>query len=677
MGHAPLCHRRAAARWLRARPDPRRVILALLLFALASPAVPAAPAQPPDGGDSRVHMQVALGFADTFRPGRWTPLTVTVGNQGAPLDGTLEVITSDGDEFRRKLYPVIHQRPLQLGRDARKRFHFTVFLESVARPVTVRVRAAGREVARRDVDLRPRFGADRLALVLSRDADLDYLNARDGDGLRVLYPHPELLPHDWQGYDAVAAVVLHGLSLESLSDVQFEALRRWLARGGTLAVSGGPDYAVLRTPRLATLLPTLPTGMQRMDDAASVGRALGSPLAVSRPFHVNRVNPDETQVLRAAGDVPLVLRAHHGLGRVLYLTFDVGRHPFDRWPAMQGVWLRLLDLEHAAPAPVHGLEDTSLAPALLSSRARDFPGHGTLLVFLALYLVLLATGYRLRAGSKGYAMWMLTWAVPAVFAPAAYLLFGPFLFERGATATIVSVIEPLQRSPYARLRVDLGLHSNRRGSLRLAYAGARPVFRVPSQARGEVDDAGWRFRDGTVPQLAPAHDTLYRLHLLEGHDVVPFDLEASVDNTGQRSRLRLRNDSGRALDDAWLVYRGAAWHLGAIEAGQRLEHDLGVSPDVVADNRTEWWEVLSRHPRAAGNPAVLSQVLATRADARDERRYPGTGHALVLALTATALRPAGTGTPWRRNELALVLLRFPARLPAFDPAPDEAQDETT
>jgi len=645
-------------------------LLAATLQGAAAPGGEGTPGAPLD-------LDVVLGFSDTFRPGRWTPLTVTVRNRGPALAGRLEVHTRDGDEFRRKLYPVVHHRPLELGPDASKRFHFTVFLESVARPLAVQVLSGERVVARRTLDLRRRFTAERLLLVLSRDADLDYLNDRAGKGLRVLYPHPQLLPERWQGYDAVAAVVLHGLSLESLDARQHEALLRWIARGGTLAVSGGPDYALLRTPRLAALLPATPAGMLPAPDPQAVGRALGAPLQAPRGFHLNRVERVRGEVLHDAGGVPLVLEARRGRGRVLYLTFDVARYPFDRWSPMKEAWQRILDPARRAPAPLHQRDEASMAPALLRARAPDFPGHGTLLVFMGLYLSLLWTGYRLRAIGRRRWLTVATWAVPVAFAPAAYLLFGPVLFERGAAATLVSVIEPLADSSHAALRLDLALHANRRQRLMLAYEGADPVFRVPAEARARAS-GGWRFGSGGGATLAPADASPYRLYLLEGHDTVLFPLGAQVRRARDRPQLEVRNASGRILEGAWLVHRGAAWYLGTIAAEAAFEHDLGRTPDVVASERDEWWEALARDPRAAArNLAVAAPLLARRADARDDRRYPGAGHALLLAFTASPLRLRGASEQWRRTDLSLVLFRFPARFAPPGAAPEDADHETT
>jgi len=106
-------------------------------------------------------------------------------------------------------------------------------------------------------------------------------------------------------------------------------------------------------------------------------------------------------------------------------------------------------LIEVTPSPVTQVVDLQSA---------NFPGHGTLLLFLALYLSVLVTGYHF-AVSRGAMRWLLplaSWCAPLLFAPAAYFMFGPVLFDRGASISAVSVIEPLGDSTYAHVQSDLG-----------------------------------------------------------------------------------------------------------------------------------------------------------------------------------------------------------------------------
>src|SRR5688572_3847872 len=59
---------------------------------------------PPAFGAAAVDIAAVVGFADTFQPGRWTPLSVTVTNRGGDLIGELEVQITGGDALRGRPY---------------------------------------------------------------------------------------------------------------------------------------------------------------------------------------------------------------------------------------------------------------------------------------------------------------------------------------------------------------------------------------------------------------------------------------------------------------------------------------------------------------------------------------------------------------------------------------------
>jgi hypothetical protein len=648
------------------RPGPWGCVLLLLALIPLLPAAAAADA---------VDIHAVIGFGDVFRPGHWTPLTVTVGHRGGgDLDGELEVQVTTDDASRGRQRSTFHRQHLELHGAARKRLHFTVLPQGLFHPLVIRVRSGGREVARAAVDLRTRFAPQRLLLVLSRNADLDYLNDAAVDGLRVLYPHPELLPAHWRGYDAVSAIVLHDVSLEQLSSAQFEALHKWIAQGGVLAVSGGPDYSLLKTARLSALLPAVPAGIVPLD-AGVLKRAFAGTLAVSRPVHVHRIAATRGEVRLRAGEVPLIVERALGLGRVLYLTFDVTSPPFDRWPGMRRLWLETLEMASTPVALSAGSERMtgSALAALIRNEAEPFPRYSTAFLFLALYLGLLFAGYAIPLGG-GFRRWLAPfwgWGAPLVFAPIAWVLFGPGAFPREASMATVALIEPLPQSGYAHLDLELGAYTYRSGRLRLEYRGVEPVFYPLRTMQQDSVAADWVLGAGSRRFVEPLDRRRYVLHALEGEDVIAFPLDASLQRSPEGPRLDLVNASGRDLEDAWLVFEGHAYALGAVAAGSRLEHRLLVPEDSAA--RDDAWRRALRPP--AGGFSYLSgpeQVLLERkAKAMGERGFPGTGHALLIAYTESPLRPTGASADWPRQERALVAFRFKVPAGTGAGSPDE------
>jgi len=608
-----------------------------------------------------VHIDAVVGFTDTFQPGRWTPLSVTVTNRGGDVSGELEVQVTGGDELRGQLFVTAHQRKLELHRDSRKILQFTVFPQGLSHPLVIRVRSGGRELARTEVDLRTRFAAGRLLLVLSRDADLDYLNGGGPNGLRVLYPHPELLPVHWRGYDAVAAIVVHGVSLERLSANQFDALHKWIAQGGILAVSGGPDYALLRSPRLAALLPGVPLGMTRIDTSALQG-ALSTTLDVSRPVHVNRLGNFRGRATLRAGTVPLIVEHTLGLGRLIYLTFDVAGYPFNRWDGMRQLWLDSLRMPPARALSAAEPVRESPLPPLIRAEAVNFPSAATVLYFLALYLGLLLAGFRLSARGTARRWLAPLWscATPVLFAAAAWLLFGPAAFPRGATTVAVALIEPFPDSIFARLGMEVGVYSNRSGPLRVEYRGTEPVLHPPRRAQRDGGVENWVLGEGPRRFLEPLDPRRYVLHTLEGQDVITFHLDASVHDEAMGPRLVLDNASGRVLKDLWLVFDGYAYQLGSISAGARVERGLVRRTHGVRVDESSWQRVV-RPPGVPVQMLAPARILLERkAQEKGESGYPGRGEALLIGYTENPFRPAGPSAGWPRREQALVAFRIAA-----------------
>ena len=611
-----------------------------------------------------VDIAANVGFTDTFRPGRWTPLIVTVTNRGPDINGELEVQLSGGSELRGRAFVTAHRRALELQRGARKTVQFTVLPHGLSNALLLRVVSGGQELARSEVDLRTRQIADeRLLLVLSRDANLDYLNDREDDGLRVLYPHPELLPAHWRGYDAVAAVVVHGVSLERLSAGQFEALRKWIAQGGILAVSGGAEYGLLRTPRLAALLPGMPQGMTRLS-ADALKEGFSASLDRSHAVHVHRLGAFVGHTRLSASGTPLIVERAFGLGRVLYLTFDVASQPFDRWEGMRALWMDNLRLPALAPGPLNVVDSAGEGPlmALVRAERSDYPSYAIVLLFLVLYLGLLLAGYQYFARSARLPalapLWC--WIAPGLAALAAWFLFGPAMFPRGASAVTMAVIEPLPASGYARLALDVGVYANRSGAMRLEYRGAEPVLypRQP-QRGGSIGD--WIIGEGPRPYLEPLDTRRYVLHALQGEDVIAFDLKASVYAAATGPRLVLHNASGRTIEDLRLVFEGEVYEVGSVASGARSERRFARATQAPEPDKAAWRGALK--PRGDTSLQSLEAariVLERRAQAAGERGYPGAGHALLVGYTTSPLRPGGASTDWPRRERALIAYRFAA-----------------
>ena len=628
----------------------------------------AAWAQTSETSDSNVSqaldLQSVLGFSNTFRLGTWTPLTVIVTNHDQNLSGEIEVQVTHGDELEGSVFTTTYRRSLELTRNARKRFRFTVLLDSFSRPLVIRVTTGGREVTRRTVDLRRRFTEGHLIVVLSRDADLDYMNDGGGENLRVVYPHPELLPDKWQGYDGVTAVVLHGHSLEHLSPRQYEALKKWLAEGGRLIVSGGPDYSLLRTLRLAALLPAKPVGLVSLLDGVSVSKAFGRSLTATRPFTVNQVTSTSGSTVYQADDTPLVIQKHQGLGRIFYFTFDIAAYPFDRWSGMTQLWLKTfnlpgqdrvgLDLEQTRPSPI---------PRMLDGPARGFPSHVTVLAFLVVYLGIIALAYQRRGETErgGRSRTLIPWLAPVLFAPGAYFLFGPLLYPLGTTAVTVWAVEPFPRGAYARLNLDVGIYSNQHRRVQWEYEGLDPVLIPTIRVRDEVRIAtDWSIREDRNPSVMAHNSKPYVLHLITGEDIIQYELHASARQTEAGLFLNVDNNTGHELAVAGLIFDNTVYAVPTIAAESNRQDTLALRRTLFSLDNPDWPRTvsdigqLSRHARSTAAFAIEKQV-----NRYLDKSLLGRNEALLIAVSSNRIVKSRFDALIAHHNVGLVLVRVP------------------
>ncbi len=133
-------------------------------------------------------------------------------------------------------------------------------------------------------------------------------------------------------------------------------------------------------------------------------------------------------------------------------------------------------------------------------------------------------------------------------------------------------------------------------------------------------------------------------------------------------RLHVRNNSGRPLRDAWLVFDGSAYPLGSIP--EDADSVRTFNADSNAFQNGSWRRLLSGPAGSSDRDLHAKEVLLERelGELRDQQ-YPGPDEALLVGFTVSPLRLAGASASWQRSELALVLLRLPVT--SLPPGPEE------
>ena len=286
-----------------------------------------------------------IGLGGLYKLGSWTPVQVTVSTS-TRFRGQLVLSAADGDGT-----PVAFSDEVVLQLEAGETARVVRYVK-FGRPnggLTVQLRDEAAIAAQRT------WEAGTTSQSLSSDAewvvvlgpDFGVRAALDNAHVTAIETADEV-PDKWYGYEGVDAVALATSDpqwLASLTDVQQAALRQWITLGGRLILCAGGNGEEMLGPSgpLASLapgefvrvqtfrsIPSLETYVRSSQALDTIdGRRRRPELRVSLLENTRgRMEAYETS---PDGRRPIVVRAPHGLGQVVFVAVDLDQPPFSDW----------------------------------------------------------------------------------------------------------------------------------------------------------------------------------------------------------------------------------------------------------------------------------------------------------------------------------------------------------
>lgn len=201
-------------------------------------------------------LELSVGFADRFRSGTVTPVSLYIRNPDMALDAdlilkfTAGTALSEGDRYT-------FRRSLSLSAGTPGVFRFSLPMEVSSYPLRARLEKNGLLLAEIEKELRP-LNVDRpLVVGMSRRPSLDSLIPVLGSHFQrpveLVYPRSEFLPITPEAWEGASLVIWHDLSPEIPGPESLDALGLWIEGGGELIILGGPWLTGRRFPE--SLLP--------------------------------------------------------------------------------------------------------------------------------------------------------------------------------------------------------------------------------------------------------------------------------------------------------------------------------------------------------------------------------------------------------------------------------------
>ena len=541
-------------------------VLALLANALV--AAPARAANPPQ-------MTARVLLAGHARVGAWMAISVDVTSEGPTIEGELRMAAG---AQRNTQYSV----PIEL---AAPRAHKVQVLyaqpPSFGAQLEVDLVSNGQTIIRQPVQFTAHDANQLVVGIVAEKPQgivpgLDLLPSANGTGAAKVQLTTADLPERVEGWSGIDRLIWQDVDTSTLSQLQLDALRGWLAGGGRLIIAGGTGGVATLSGLPDDLLPYRPTATTDIS-ASSLSGLLGEVPADAPDLPALSGTLTRGTALATSGDQVVAAEAAYGSGAVTILGFN----PATRWiadsHAARSLWRRFIPPRSNGPL-VTG-DDSQLVGAVQQQPALALPPIGGLLVLLFGYILLIGPiNYLvLRRLDRREWAWLTMPVLIAVFAVGAYA-FGAALRGLDVIINEVAIVRGAPDTTEGMANVYLGVFSPSRNTYQLEFPGGALLSSTQtgdfvgsgdSQSLDVLQGDPARIRD-----LAVGFNSL-RTVRAETTAAVP-KIHADLNLVDGTLKGAIRNDSDQTLQRAAIVLRNSVALINDIPPGEQRPVTMSV-----------------------------------------------------------------------------------------------------
>ncbi len=375
---------------------------------------------------------VRLGFNNVYKLGCWTPIEVQLQGGDAAYTGAIEVITRDPDGVPTSVF-TSPDRPVGItpGQPAAARLFFRPGQDGSSLDIRF-VDDTGHERAARTFIPAPEGGGDyiteglpatnRLIAAFGTTRGMNDVTRGEPTADESTATHfirianAADLPLQWYGYEGLDTLVLSGNQPEQYRPLagasqRLEAINRWVEQGGRLVIFCGANAPELLGPGgpLEALVPgqydsLVPLREWQPIEAFTRAESASSIDANAR-VEVPKLKDVQGRILAFSGqnptDLPLVIRARRGMGRVTFIAVDPDVTPLNDWPGRPALLRQALDwpplVPGASQTPPAFSQQEDLIDRLRHALDDSFVGvktapFGLVALLVIIYILLIGPG---------------------------------------------------------------------------------------------------------------------------------------------------------------------------------------------------------------------------------------------------------------------------------------------
>lgn len=579
----------------------KRWVLFIWAIVLASMLAFSTPRQ----NNRNVELEIHAGFNGYFRPGKWTPVEITVQNGNRDLNGTLRVRSLGRNDNAATLYQI----PFATGPNNTESVTINVSIEDASSQIVVELLDDKGIIAEKSEELNDILSRDILYAVVTDSQTLGNIDMSiledlgSGTAFRVDWTSSKV-PLDADVLRSVDVItLLSDVGQNGLSEEQEKALELWIHGGGHLIVHAGASSLVYSEGFLDGVLPTTINGIMSVESLEALGTYTGHPSEIlisgeNEDYVITRNTPNaDAQVLLSIDNEPVLVRSVYGAGIVDFIGVDPIAEPLIDYVDIDHLWFELVANTPVRPSWGYDFADWVVAnQAIRIVTGFDLPSALQMLGFLSVYIILIgpANYVILRQIGRRELAWFTIPIFIFAFTIIAYLT-GFSLRGNAATVNHLSVVQVWPNSDVARVDGLVGVFSPRRTTYDLWVDGDMSLRTIPNVA--ETDSSISQIpiiQDGNYLDVEnPAYRPAYRIEDLpvdagiiasfatSGYVPAPHISGTATWQLTETNNIDLvgsfTNSAGFDLEDAVILAKDKFESIGTVEAGETASFNIDIT----------------------------------------------------------------------------------------------------
>lgn len=554
------------------------LFLFLLLLAIANPT---------HAQTSGISLSAAAGYDGFYSRQAWTPVFVTVANNGPAIEGEIRITLGSVAAGNQLIY----NAPLSLPTQSNKRLTLYVSIDSIVTSLAVELLDENQSpLAETRTNSLDSLDADDLfyGVVSSDPAEFSLLENVTGSRRQAAVGFLDIadLPEVAAAWNTLHVLIFDDVDTGQLTADQQQALRGWVNTGGQLVITGGAGWQKTAVS-FTDLLPVTITGSQSVPDLPTLSTYASLPFRDPGPYLVATSSLKSGELLLHQDGLPLLARQPLGRGSVYFLALDPKAAPLVDWDGSEQVWAEVAIRAPILPSWATGAKNSYAAgSAVASFPSLALPSTASLVLFLVVYIVAVgpANYLVLKRLNRRELAWITIPAIILVFSTATYLTG----FQLKGNTTIINQMSiAFGQAGAEQLRVQtlFGIYSPRRTTYDLilpATVAARPFNR----------DAGTLSGNNGADAVSRGNELIISGVVVDVGDTGTFVAESyqpapnitgravlSLNNSSTQVEITIQNNSDITLEQATLLIGFTAIPLQTLTPGESTTqtHILGLT----------------------------------------------------------------------------------------------------